>query len=775
MKAVIMAGGIGNRLRPLTCTLPKPMAHLCGTPVLEYILDLLSAHNCDEAVITLKYLPDCVMDNFPENDYNGIKLTFSIEEKALGTAGSVNLAAKKFDEPFLVISGDALCNYNLTEIMRYHSQKGADATIVCTQVDDPREYGLVNADAEGKIQGFTEKPGWEQVSTNLANTGIYVLNPSVLRHIEDNKECDFANDVFPAMLTDHEKLYSYNANGYWCDIGDFEAYKTCQFDLLRGIDGIPLPNHQDAISFRGKAPSGHYTLVPPVYIGENVNIGKGCVVGPNAVLDDSVILGENTRVNNSVLLQGAYIGADVRINSAIICEDAVIKRNADVFEGAVIGSQSILGENASVGNNVYIWPEKNIPQNARVNDNIREGSLSSDSLDNDAVRGESFAELSSERAARLGAAVGSTKDGRRVGIGSDGSPASKTIAMAVTSGLLSTGSSVWDFGECFQSQLNFFTSYCELKLGIYVSTIDNFTSIQIIGENALVLGRKTERDISSRYKRRDFIKCPSTSCHDITDMSSLFLMYKRELLSLAKESLASVSASVRCENKRIYRYMTELLATLGCKSEGELTFIFDEQGQTLQAFDENGDYVSGETLLSICCNEEFQQGRDVFIPYDAPSVIDSIAQTHGRKVLRHMDSSANEISEDAKRLIFANIWARDALFMTVKLLGNMARSKKTLAELVAELPKFHVQKKVLEIDISPSHLLAVFQTLTDQSPDRRQGIVITSDAGEIRLTPAKNGKELRIISEAYSEETALELCGDIEEKIKSECDKLSAE
>ncbi len=787
MKAIIMAGGVGSRLRPLTCTLPKPMARLCSRPVLEYILDILCEHSFDEAVLTLKYLPDCIMDYFPDNKYKGMKLSFSIEENALGTAGSVKLAAKKIDKPFLVISGDALCNYDLGAIMKYHRNINADATIVCKRVDDPREYGLVNCDPKGRIQGFTEKPGWEQVSTNLANTGIYVLNPSVLNLIEDNKSVDFACDVFPEMLKSGRELYAYDAQGYWCDIGDFEAYKSCQFDLIRGIDGLNTVNHADNVVHQAKTGKGIYSIIQPVFLGENVTIGKNSSIGPNVVVDNDVTIGENSRINNSVILQGAYIAGEARINSSIICEDAIIKKNADIFEGTVIGSSSVIGENATIGNNVYIWPEKTIEKNSRINDNIREGSLNSDMLDNDALSGECFSELSCERGARIGAAVGSVKDGKRVGVGCDDSAVSKTMNMAVVAGLLSSGSAVWDFGRCFHSQLNYFLTYCGLKLGMFVSTEENITSIRVIGENALTLERKTERDISSRYKRRDFIKCPAFSCSEMTDMSSLYLMYRRELLSIAQNSFTELNVSVRCENSRIQKYISEILSNLGCGGGNALSdedgnakesavaavFMINETGELLQAFDENGSYISPETLLSVCCLEEFLDGRDVCVAYDAPKIINELAEKSGKKVYRYTDSASNNESEELRQKIQSSTWVRDALFMLVKLLNNMSKTEKSLYELISELPTFAVTKKVLEIDIAPSNLLDIFSSLRESGNDSlTQGITISSKNGEVRLTTSKNGKNLRIISESFSEEYSNELCLEIEEKIKAECKKL---
>ena len=210
MKAIIMAGGEGSRLRPLTCTLPKPMVRLCGKPVSEYILDLLSKHGCTDAVFTLRYLGS------------------QIEDTPLGTAGCVKKAAQllnlKEGESFIVISGDAMCDFDLSSAVSYHIKKQADATIITNRVEDPREYGCVIS-YNGFISSFSEKPSYTGAVSDYVNTGVYVLTKKILELIPDNTMWDFSKNVFPQMLKSKMKLASYEEKGYWCDIGDFSSYK----------------------------------------------------------------------------------------------------------------------------------------------------------------------------------------------------------------------------------------------------------------------------------------------------------------------------------------------------------------------------------------------------------------------------------------------------------------------------------------------------------------------------------------------------------------------
>ena len=228
MKAVIMAGGEGTRLRPLTCDSPKPMAHLCGRPVLEYILDLLQEHDVLDAAVTMRYIPSAITAHFGDG-YRQMRLSFSEEDKPLGTAGSVRLAVDSqwggANDDVLIISGDALTDIDLSEACAFHKSRHAAATLIVTRVADPREYGLAEFDREGRITGFLEKPGWGQAATDAANTGIYILSPEALESIPADTNFDFAKDLFPLLLRDGQASYRQIAVDGVVPFRELEAYK----------------------------------------------------------------------------------------------------------------------------------------------------------------------------------------------------------------------------------------------------------------------------------------------------------------------------------------------------------------------------------------------------------------------------------------------------------------------------------------------------------------------------------------------------------------------
>jgi dTDP-glucose pyrophosphorylase len=232
MRAVVMAGGEGTRLRPLTSNQPKPMVSILGKPCMEHILELLREHGFEDVVVTVAFLPQAIRSYFGDGENLGLNIEYSVEESPLGTAGSVRLGSDRLDDTFLVISGDALCDIDLGKIVEFHKEKGAAVTIGLKSVDNPLEFGIVVTDEDGRVERFLEKPSWGQVFSDTINTGIYVLEPEVLRHIPTDRPYDFSKELFPLLLEMGRPIYGYVCEGYWQDIGNLDQFRQANFDAL---------------------------------------------------------------------------------------------------------------------------------------------------------------------------------------------------------------------------------------------------------------------------------------------------------------------------------------------------------------------------------------------------------------------------------------------------------------------------------------------------------------------------------------------------------------
>lgn len=761
MKAVILAGGEGTRLRPLTCNLPKPMAHVCGRPILEYILDLLSRNKIDECVITLKYLPQIVKEHFYSGRYKNIKLQFTEEKEPLGTAGAVKLAAKDFNEPFLVMSGDGMCDYELDKIIEYNNACSSDATIVAAKVNDPREYGLLQMEADGHVKGFIEKPGWGQATTNWANTGIYILEPSCLSLIPDDTNFDFAKDLFPEMLKKGMRINGYRAEGYWCDIGDLSSYVQCQKDVIEGRVHCKLPSQTaQGIFAKDNLPHGNYQLIPPVYIGSNVEISDGAIIGPSTVVEEGCFIGRDTRVSGSVLLENVYLAKGAHITDSVLCSGAAVKKDASLFEGSVIGTQSVVGANAVVNPGVFVWPGKRIENNSIVSSHLKYGNMKYELFDDDEIGGDGSVDLTAENCVKLGAALGSSSGAKKVGLASDGGRGTEALTMAIMSGLLSVGANVWNFGECFEAQLSYFTSFCGLNVGVFVRGGER-TSVCISGAGGLPLGRSLEREIEKRYDKSDFVRCEYADSHDVSDMGSVRMMYQQALCRQAPNGLYGISADIQCKDERIKMFMEDCLKRLECKNSQEIIFNISDSGKTVTAHCKDLSPIQHEMLLAICVNSELSKGHDVAVPFDAPFILEELRKNSKGRLLRYLHDSADNSDIDARLNSKLCPWVRDGLFMTVKLLSIMKECNKTLKELFEELPVFAVKHDTFNLPVKPSELSDILNKQKKEFTFEREGIKMNRESGSLLLTPSKNGRKLYVMAEAANMEAAEELCADV--------------
>lgn len=357
MKAVIMAGGEGVRLRPLTCTIPKPMVPIGGKPVIEHIIELLKKHGITQIAITLKYLPGIIKNYLGDGKHFGVHLEYFTEDKPMGTAGSV-AGCKRFlspEEDFLVMSGDSMTDVNLTEAIHFHRQHESKATLVLSKSEHPMDYGVALTDVDGAIKGFLEKPDCHHLMGNSVNTGIYILNPSLLKFCPDNRACDFAKDLFPAAMKAGIPFWGYVTDAYWCDIGKPDAYlEANKFYLEKHHYADPSVILEDGVK-----------LHPPVSIGPGSYIGAGSEIGPNVSLGENCVLGRNVRIRNSAVWDGCSIRSGGTVCESIVCAGTETGRNAVVSQ-AVLGEGCRTGDYSYVSDGSRIWPHISIDEEATV-------------------------------------------------------------------------------------------------------------------------------------------------------------------------------------------------------------------------------------------------------------------------------------------------------------------------------------------------------------------------------------------------------------------------
>ena len=449
-KAVIMAGGHGTRLRPLTSDQPKPMIPIVNVPCMEHSVRLLENHGFTDVVVTLQFMPEVIQGYFGDGSGWGVHMRYSIEDAPAGTAGSVKLAEEHLeDERVLVISGDALADAELARIVESHEEKGAEATMVLKGVENPLDFGIVITGEDGRISRFLEKPAWGQVFSDTVNTGIYVLEPSVLREIPSEEEYDFAKDLFPKLLEAGRPLYGYVTEDYWQDIGTLEQYMQAQRDVLDGkVKGARPPGTR----LRGNVYVGQRAQVDdeelegPVVIGENVRVDEGAQIGPYSVIADNVVIAAGAKIERSVISEGTYVGEGAELSGTLVGRSSYVQPRARLLERSALGDDVIVGEGATVSADVKVYPHKTVESGANVTQSLIYETMGLRTLfKGGVVSGKFNVDLTPEFVVRLASSFGTKLDpGVVVTVGRDASRSAQAAKRAMVSALTATGVHVRD-------------------------------------------------------------------------------------------------------------------------------------------------------------------------------------------------------------------------------------------------------------------------------------------------------------------------------------------
>ena len=744
MKAVVMAGGSGSRLRPLTVNRPKPMVPMVNKPVIAHIRDLLKKHGITEVVVTLQYMPDVIQDFFGDGREMGMAFHYSVEEVPLGTAGSVKKAQEYLDDTFLVISGDAVTDFDLRAIIEHHRARKALATLVLYRVPNPLEYGVIILNDEGRVQQFLEKPSWGEVISDTVNTGIYVLEPEVLEAFEKDVPFDFSQDLFPLLLAQGAPLYGYVASGYWCDVGDIEEYMRASFDVLEGqVQVEELGRHiggdiwvEDEVEI---APDAQ--LFGPIFLGYGAKIKGGVVIHGPSVIRDFTVVDNRAHIDHSIIWRNSYIGEGAEVRGAIVGRQCSLKSRARLFE-AVVSDMSIVGEGATIHPGVKIWPEKEIEAGATVRSSIIWGSQGRRTLfGRFGVTGLVNIDLTPEAAARLGAAFGSTLPrGVTVTVNRDINRSARMIKRGLISGLPSAGIHAADLRSMPIPVARYYTRVSGAAGGVHVriSPYDaRVVDIKFFDEQGLDLSKATEREIERIFFREDFRRVYLDEVGTIAYAPQVIERYTEGFLEtvdveaireaapyivvdyacgpsalVLPEILNALNCNVVALNARLDERQMSILPeeleqaldrlALICRAlHTDLGVRFDVGGEKIFLVDDRGervpDLIAGAALamLALCAHP-----GAIAVPANAPRIFEQIAEEHGGRVLRtRVDLRALALAAARSGVVMAGDGAGnfvfpqfqpavDGLFAIVKLVEFLVTQKTTLSEVVASLPPF---------------------------------------------------------------------------------------
>jgi mannose-1-phosphate guanylyltransferase len=364
LQALILAGGEGTRLRPLTSTIPKPVVPLVGRPFISYMLRWLHEHGVKDVILGCGFMADQVRAVLGDGSGLGIRLRYLEEPRPLGTGGALKFAEDLLDDRFFMLNGDVLTDIDLTEQLAQHERTGARATLALYPVEDPSAYGLVRLDADGSVNDFVEKPGPEELDTNLISAGAYILERDVLDGMAPaGTNISIERDVFPTLIG--RGLYGYEASGYWLDIGTPDRYLKGTYDILEGKVNTDVGRQlrgSGLVLVDGAKVDGR--VVAPVLVGSGSSIAARALVGDRSVLGEGVTVGVGARVESSVLLDGVSVGASTTINGSIVGRDVMIGDHCHIGGGVVVGERVKIGSGNMLAAGARIFPGVELPDGA---------------------------------------------------------------------------------------------------------------------------------------------------------------------------------------------------------------------------------------------------------------------------------------------------------------------------------------------------------------------------------------------------------------------------
>ncbi|MBD0303115.1 MAG: mannose-1-phosphate guanyltransferase, partial [Tolypothrix sp. T3-bin4] len=679
MRAVLMAGGSGTRLRPLTCDLPKPMVPILNRPIAEHIINLLKRHHITEVIATLHYLPDVLRDYFQDGSDFGVQMTYAVEEdQPLGTAGCVKNIAELLDETFLVISGDSITDFDLTAAIEFHKQNKSKATLILTRVPNPIEFGVVITDEQHRISRFLEKPSTSEIFSDTVNTGTYILEPEVLEYLPSNIECDFSKDLFPLLLDKDEPMYGYVAEGYWCDVGHLDAYREAQYDGLE---------HKVKLDFAYKEVStdlwvGQNTYIDPTaqieapaVIGDNCRIGARVQIEAGTVIGDNVTIGADANLKRPIVWNGAIIGEEAHLSACVISRGTRVDRRAHVLEAAVVGSLSSVGEEAQISPGVRVWPSKKIESGAVLNINLIWGNTAQRNLFGQrGVQGLANIDITPEFAVKLGAAYGSTlKPGSKVTVSRDQRNISRMVTRSLIAGLMSVGIDIQNLDATAIPMARTVIPTMSVAGGIHVRVHPDrpdYILIEFMDAKGINIPKAKEKKIEGAYFKEDMRR---SQIHEIGDVS-----YPSQVIDrycTAFENLLHIETIRNSRAKVVIDYvyavsgavLPQMLDNFGADAvvlnaslnknamstsdrEGLITQLghvvealkanFGVQvtanGEQMILVDESGIAIRGEMLTALMVDLILTSNPrgTVVVPVHASSAVEQIARRHDGKVIR---------------------------------------------------------------------------------------------------------------------------------------------
>lgn len=829
MKAVIMAGGFGTRIQPLTSSVPKPMIPLANRPIMLHIVELLKKHGITDMVMLLYHQPDIIKNFFRDGSDFGIKIEYVTPLQDMGTAGAVKCAERLLTERFLVISGDLLTDFNLKKIISFHCDHQAMATITLTSVKDPLQFGVVITDKERRITQFLEKPGWGEVISDTINTGIYVLEPDIFRYIPEEENFDFSQDLFPLLLENRDPLFGYPVKGYWRDIGNTDSYREAHHDIFHGRINIRIDEEKQDLVGKDIRLGTDVRLDDLKAVEGTVILGDNSQILGSADIKDSVVgrnctIEEGAKLFRCVIWDNVYIKKGAKLVDSVICSNVSVGQGVVMEEGAIVADDTSIGEDAYIKKDVKIWPKKLIEAGSIVSGNLIWGEKWKKSLFEGAlIRGLTNIELTPEFMAKLGCAYGSTlPKGSFILAGRDAHHSSRMLKRSFIGGILSTGVNVRDLKMIPLPLLRYkLKTFGEVGGLHFRESRDDPASTEIVFLDAdgIDFSSSMGKNVERIFYKENFRRAHHSEPGAISELANVVDFYREGFLRSIDAGVAkrgSFKVVVDFTHSAASQILPTLLNTMGCEVvalnayieeqsdatkgtdlplslqqiskivvalEAQAGFWLDPAAESIILVDETGTVRDGAELLCLMTALSLQRGtKGVYaIPVSAPSVIEQMAQERGCTVRRTKSSERSMIEASlSSEVILAGALngrfafprfqnAFDGMFAIAKAVELAASKGTPFSKIMQEIPV----RTFLETTIPCVWEMkgAVMRKMSEDSLDKEatfiDGIKVHFGEDWVLVLPDQTQPFIRIIAEAKKEDAARKLLKEYRDKVES--------
>jgi mannose-1-phosphate guanylyltransferase / phosphomannomutase len=792
-----MAGGEGTRLRPMTANQPKPMLPVANRPIMEHVLRLLKRHGFDETIVTVQFLAALVRNYFGDGEEFEMSLQYATEDVPLGTAGSVRNAGDALrDEPFLVISGDALTDMDLTALVDFHREKGALVTVGLARMPNPLEFGIVITEEDGRIQRFLEKPTWGQVFSDTVNTGLYVMEPEVLAEVPPGEMVDWSGDVFPKLVERGAPLFGYISDGYWEDVGTHESYLKAQADVLARRVQTDIAGFEVSPGVwvaEGAEVDPEAVLTGPLCIGDYAKIEAGAQLREYTVIGSNVVVKEGAFIHRAVVHNNVYIGQGVNLRGCVIGKNTDVMRQARIEEGAIVGDECVIEPEAYLSAKVKVYPFKTIEAGAVVNNSVIWESRGQRTLFGPrGVSGLINVEVTPELAVRLASAYATTlRKGATVTTSRDASRAARTLKRAVQGALNASAINVVDLEAQALPVVRFETARDHYSGGVAIRTTPGdpqSVDIIFLDERGAELSPADQRKLERVFSRQEFRRAFPGEIAELSYAHRVVESYTHELLRCVDMSgireaslkvvadcaggttsvvlpslLGSIGVGVLTLNNRLdeisptetvaqQRAGLQRLAEMVSSSRAAFGVRFDPVGERIQLVDEKGELVSEDRALLAVLDlvaAERKSGR-VALPVTTTRVAEQVCRFHGVQVTWTPTSmDALTVAAASDDVIFAAdgrggfvvpecTRTVDGIAAFVRLLGLVARTRLTLSQIDARIPVAHMLKRSIPTPWAAkgSVMRTVVEAAGSYEIDTTDGVrVVVPDRGWVLALP----------------------------------------